>query len=189
MTDRLKKLGFSSSSRARPAPQQQPNPPNQAMQPNHPPGAPGRPPSYSGYGPGAPPLQPQTNAMRPLGANPQGPYPHGVPMGHPTGPQMIPQGIPPGIPPQHPPYYGHPPQPQPPPAAMGRPAEVEGSHRSSKAQLIVGVDFVSTLAAGPSICTADQRHRAPLSAVLPLLLLQIKRRKRTSSLNGLEQGM
>ena len=165
MTDRLKKLGFSSRGTTRPPPQQQPTPPAQTMPQNLPPGAPGRPPSYSGYGPGAPgpPLQPPNAGMRPpIGANPQGPYPHGVPLGHPTGPQMIPPGIPPGIPPQHPPYYGHPPrdmQPPPAPAALGRPAEVEGSHRSSKAQLIVGVDFVSSFAAGTLKCTADQRHQ------------------------------
>ena len=126
---------------------------------NVPGSAAGRPPSYPGtYGaaPGAP-LAPPNNNMRPISPNPPGapgvPYPHGpshVPLGHPGGPPM---GVQPGIPPpmpgnmpgQHPPYYGHPPRDIPPPVAptaVGRPAEVEGSNRS-KAQLIVGIDFVS----------------------------------------------
>lgn len=151
MTDRLKKLGFSSRTSRAPVP-----PTGSPTMPNVPNTAAGRPPSYSGtYGAaqGAP-LAPPNNNMRPISPNPPGapgvPYPHGpthVPIGHPGGPMGVPPGIPPpmpNIPGQHPPYYPHPPRDIPPPVAPapGRAAEVEGSNRS-KAQLIVGIDFVS----------------------------------------------
>lgn len=149
MTDRLKKLGFSSRTSRTPVQQTPP-----AMQ-NVPGPAAGRPPSYPGYAgaQGGPLAPPGNNNMRPISPNPPGApgvgYPHNpnhVPIGHPGGPPMqIPRGIPPSMPnqlqPQHPPYYGHVPPPVA-PTAVGRPAEVEGSGRS-KAQLIVGIDFVS----------------------------------------------
>lgn len=114
----------------------------------------GRPPSYT-YAPpgglGAPPPQHgrPTSPLPPINTGAPG-YPPQQPMGYP------PQGGPPGYPPQGGPPggqygqggYGQPPQP---PAAHGqqaaygnRPAEVAGEGRS-KAQLIVGIDFVSTL--------------------------------------------
>ncbi|CAK7217357.1 hypothetical protein SBRCBS47491_003136 [Sporothrix bragantina] len=138
-------------------PQQQPQPfgpsPLGIHQPNmnhNIPGAP-RPPSYTpGYPPagapvpGGPPRAPPTQMA---GGPP--PINTGAPVaGYP--PQMQIPGGPPamsgppgynGAPPQG---YGQPPQPQPVPAAYGRPAaEVEGSSRS-KAQLIVGIDFGTT---------------------------------------------
>lgn len=113
----------------------------------------GRPPSYT-FAPQQSGLAPQQQHGRPT--SPLPPINTGAP-GYPTHPQQPvgypPQGGPPGYPPQPPPGqygagYGAPP----PPAAHGqgpvqqyRPpgmAEVAGEGRS-KAQLIVGIDFVS----------------------------------------------
>lgn len=170
MTDRLKKLGFASRTSR--------NPPQNTGSPTMPtvPGAAqGRPPSYPGYGAGQPaPLTSPQNNQRPSAPNPQGapaaPYPHApghVPIGHPGAQQqMIPQGIPlahnaGGMPQHHPPYYGQqPPRPdiQPSVAIPGaRVAEVEGSNKS-KAQLIVGIDFVSLQWAPlDGTCEADKK--------------------------------
>lgn len=122
----------------------------------------GRPPSYSGHYQNTPPpvLQPLNSNQRPTSPMPPpagAPYPHGPGhVGPPLGPgqqMMAPQhqGIPPSLNPglpAYPPYGQHPPRNdamQPPtapvPAAVARPVEVEGTNRS-KAQLIVGIDFV-----------------------------------------------
>ena len=75
-------------------------------------------------------LQPPTTGLRPpIGANP---YSRATPL------IQRPLGIPPL------PYYG-------------APAELDGSHISR--QLIVGVDFVSSFAAGTLKNIADQRHQ------------------------------
>ena len=125
--------------------QQQPGQPS-PMNPNNPLG---RPPSYTYAPPGglAPGQQQQgrpNSPLPPINTGAAG-YPpqHGQPMGYP------PQG-PPGYPPQQP--YGQPPQQQQYNAPVNpnqqqynpaaRMAEVAGEGRS-KAQLIVGIDFVS----------------------------------------------
>jgi hypothetical protein len=126
-----------------------PQPAQQQMNPNNPLG---RPPSYTYAPPGGlqPGQQQQGRPNSPLPpintANPGYPPQHGQPMGYP------PQQGPPGYPPQQP--YGQPPpgqqQPYPAPVAPNqqmaynqqRMAEVAGEGRS-KAQLIVGIDFVS----------------------------------------------
>lgn len=126
--------------------------------PMNPPNALGRPPSYTfapqqgGLAPqqqqhGRPtsPLPPLNTAAPGYPQHPQHPQHAQQPVGYP------PQAGPPGYPPQPPPGqygagYG---APQPPPAAHGPPAvynrpgmaEVAGEGRS-KAQLIVGIDFV-----------------------------------------------
>lgn len=121
----------------------------------------GRPPSYT-FAPQQGGLAPQQQHGRPT--SPLPPINTGAP-GYPQHPQQPvgypPQGGPPGYPPQPPPGqyggggYGAPPPPVPaahgPPAAYNRPgmAEVAGEGRS-KAQLIVGIDFVSF----PSTCTS-----------------------------------
>ena len=121
--------------------------------PMNPPNNLGRPPSYTfaqgGLAPG------QQQHVRPT--SPLPPINTGAP-GYPTHPQQPvgypPQGGPPGYPPQPPPGqygagYGAPLPPVPaahgPPAVYNRPgmAEVAGEGRS-KAQLIVGIDFVSS---------------------------------------------
>lgn len=178
MTDRLKKLGFSSRANRTPVP-----PSGSPTMQNVPGSTAGRPPSYPGtYGaaPGAP-LAPPNNNMRAISPNPPGapgvPYPHGpshVPLGHPGGPPM---GIPPGIPPpmpgnmpgQHPPYYGHPPRDVPPPVAptaVGRAAEVEGSNRG-KAQLIVGIDFGTTFSGVAFAFATDQEAKEDIITEWP----------------------
>ena len=200
MTDRLKKLGF--PSRTRNPQSNSPVIPTGVVPPQ------GRPPSYSGYGAQPPPqqqLQPQPG-MRPVSAQPppQGvaPYPHGptsIPLGHPGVPQqMMQQGIPQAMqnPQQQmhpqPPYYQQPPRdmgppPAPPSAApRGAAAEVEGGAKS-KAQLIVGIDFVSRLQGVYPKIDIDNQIREQPSAVLPLLSQQIKKRKKISSPNGPEQ--
>jgi hypothetical protein len=120
----------------------------------------GRPPSYT-FAPqsGLAPAQQQQQHGRPT--SPLPPINTGAP-GYPQHPQhqqhqqqpvgYPPQSGPPGYPPQHPPApygaaYGAAPPPVPaqhgPPAVYNRPgmAEVAGEGRS-KAQLIVGIDFV-----------------------------------------------
>ncbi len=115
------------------------------MNPNMP-GAP-RPPSYT---PGYPPAGqiPQGAPRAPPTQMAGGPPPinTGAPLGGYPPQMQIPGGPPPmGGPPGYgggAPNYGQAPQPQPVPAGYGRPAaEVEGNSRS-KAQLIVGIDFV-----------------------------------------------
>lgn len=130
---------------------------------NHP-GQGARPPSYSaGSYPQAPQGQPMGRTSPMTGQNRTPPSqmtggPPPINTGAPTGypPNMNPMGqMPPGMPQGGPPGFGQPTgyPPGPPPAGgpiaqqfqqQGNPAaEVEGSSRS-KAQLIVGIDFVST---------------------------------------------
>lgn len=124
--------------------------------PMNPPNSLGRPPSYT-FAPQQSGLAPQQQQHgRPT--SPLPPINTGAP-GYPTHPQQqqpvgYPPPGPPGYPPQPPPGqygagYGAPPPPVPaahgPPAVYNRPgmAEVAGEGRS-KAQLIVGIDFVSS---------------------------------------------
>jgi hypothetical protein len=116
----------------------------------------GRPPSYTfaqSGGLGAP-----NNAQHGRPASPLPPINTGAPGGYPPQQQQPmgypPQGGPPGYPPQPPAGYGGYGAPPPNPGApMGAPAqqyrppgmaEVAGEGRS-KAQLIVGIDFVSAI--------------------------------------------
>lgn len=136
----------------------------QSLQMNHP-GAGPRPPSYTAnYPPGPPPPVGRTSPLINQGpartpptqmvggpppintGAPVAGYPPPGPMGGPPPPAMA--GRPPGYggAPGYPPAGGPPPPgggPLPPANAFNRPAaEVEGNSRS-KAQLIVGIDFVS----------------------------------------------
>jgi hypothetical protein len=156
----------------------------------------GRPPSYT-YAPpgglGAPQQQHGRPAspLPPINTGAPGYPPQQTPMGYP------PQGGPPGYPAQGPPGagqygqgYGAPPPGAPashgPPATYNRPsgmAEVAGEGRS-KAQLIVGIDFVSS----PRQHEAQQLinpNRAPPSLASHSPLLPTPRPRKTSSPNGL----
>jgi hypothetical protein len=159
----------------------------------------GRPPSYSytqappGQGGlGAPPQHGgrPTSPLPPLNTG-QSHYPPQAPLY-----QQPPPG-PPGYPAQQPPYagaYGGPP-----PAAAVQPyqrpgaVEVEGAGRS-KAQLIVGIDFVSdknpsATSIHPLRPRTDRCPRAQLSPALLLRLRRIQRRKKISLPNGLARGI
>jgi len=98
-----------------------------SLQMNQPPNGPGSPPSY------------QYNPNAPRASSPMAPPPINTGYGQPQG----------GYPPQPPQYAGAGYQQQPPAVGQyGRPAEVEGGGRSNKAQLIVGIDFVSGSVSG-----------------------------------------
>jgi hypothetical protein len=160
----------------------------------------GRPPSYT-YAPpgglGAPQQQHGRPAspLPPINTGAPGYPPQQTPMGYP------PQAGPPGYPPQGPPGagqygqgYGAPlpgaPAPHGPPATYNRPsgmAEVAGEGRS-KAQLIVGIDFVSS----------HRQHRAQRQLITPNRALPspashsplrpTPRPRKTSSPNGLARA-
>jgi len=112
-----------------------------------------------------------------------------------------PQAGPPGYPPQGPPGagqygqgYGAPPPgapaPHGPPATYNRPsgmAEVAGEGRS-KAQLIVGIDFVSSLRHPRTQQQLTMPHRAPPSPASHSPLRPTPRPRRTSSPNGLARA-
>jgi hypothetical protein len=159
----------------------------------------GRPPSYTfapSGGLGAPNQQHgrPTSPLPPINTGASGGYPpqQPPPMGYP------PQGGPPGYPPQAPPgqygggqYGAPPPNAGPPhgqPVQQYRPPipEVGGDSRS-KAQLIVGIDFVSNASSGVSVAQLlIHTRRAPPSLVSHSPLLPTPRPRRTSSPSGLE---
>lgn len=177
---------------------------------NHP-GAGPRPPSYSAnFPPGAPPPVGRTSplthgpARTPPSQMVGGPPPinTGAPVsGYPPQMGVQPGGHPPpGIQGGPPGYAGYPPpapppQPGPPMQQFGRPApppaEAEGQSRS-KAQLIVGIDFVCThsytemsqIQNGRALTTLPN-NRELLSPVLPSLLQPTTRPRKISSRNGL----
>lgn len=160
----------------------------------------GRPPSYT-YAPpgglGAPQQQHGRPAspLPPINTGAPGYPPQQTPMGYP------PQAGPPGYPPQGPPGagqygqgYGAPPPgapaPHGPPAAYNRPsgmAEVAGEGRS-KAQLIVGIDFVSSLRHHWTQQQLTMPNRAPPFPASHSPLRPTPRPRKTSSPNGLARA-
>ena len=160
----------------------------------------GRPPSYTYAPPGGLGAPPSAHG-RP--ASPLPPINTSAPGYPPQQPPYPPQSGPPGYPPQGPPGpgYGHgygappppgAPTPHGPPAVYNRPnamAEVAGEGRS-KAQLIVGIDFVSSSLRHQRAqkLTTTHSRRVPPSPVSHSLLRQTLRPRKTSLPSGLERA-